>query len=76
MTKFELLWKNKHYENNTLIKESVDAMCFEDVAENWFLRLADKGLSQNDCWWKIVATQINHVCIEMNPGMKCVVRGW
>lgn len=76
MHSFQLLWKNKNYQNNSLIEESADAMCFEDVAENWFARLADIGLSEKDFWWRIMETQTKHICIEMNPGMKCVVRGW
>ena len=76
MHNFKLLWKNKNYQNNSLIEESADAMCFEDVAESWFKRLADKGLSEKDCWWRIMVTQTKHICIEMNPGMKCVIRGW
>ena len=76
MHNFQILWKNKNYQNNTLIEESANAMCFEDVAESWFKRLTDKGLSEKDCWWRIIATQTKHICIEMNPGMNCVIRGW
>lgn len=76
MTKFELSWRSKKYQNNNLFVENVEADCFEDVAETWFGRLKEIGLSNVDCWWKIVTKPMNHVCIEMNPGMKCLVRGW
>jgi hypothetical protein len=76
MTKFELSWKSEKYQNNSIVKENINALCFEDVADEWFKRLADIGLSENDCWWKIISVVTNHVCVEMNPGMKCVVRGW
>jgi hypothetical protein len=75
MGNLELQWSNPNYNNGELIREQVQAYCFEDAAEDWFKRLAVLGFSEHECYWKITDSDTTHVWIEMNK-TRCLIRGW